>query len=38
MMWLHAARVITRRQALARIARPVHRRRFPQGPVVHFGR
>ena len=32
MMWLHAARVVTRRQALARVTRPVRRRRFPPGP------
>jgi Heparinase II/III-like protein/Heparinase II/III N-terminus len=36
MMWLHAARVVTPRQALARAVRPVRRRRFPAGPAGPF--
>ncbi len=32
--WLHAARVVTLRQAAGRAGRPVRRRRFPRGPTA----
>src|SRR5438046_3003175 len=35
-MWLHALRVVRRRQAAARATRPLRRRRFPAGPGGAF--